>query len=173
MIWSEDHWWLPIQKLWRISIHKNKIYLETKFSPNRRIFVFWRPFWIQNGRQRKPKWSPYGAACLTPCKYPFLLKSFHFRIFNNLFWFYIGSHFEMVTIMKILKTKSTTMSDDWFLCQVSKGSAVRSEFNIFCTLVTMATAAILNCFNPKSCHTLRWIFLQNFMKFDERNPKIS
>jgi hypothetical protein len=31
-----------------------------------------------------------------------------------------------------------------------------TEFNIFCTLVTMATAAILNLFNPKklcrSCH---------------------
>jgi hypothetical protein len=24
---------------------------------------------------------------------------------------------------------------------------------------------------PKSCYTLRWIFLQIFMKFDERNPK--
>jgi hypothetical protein len=44
----------------------------------------------------------------------------------------------------MLKTKSTTLSDDLFLCQVSKGSAVRSEFNIFGTLVTMATAAILN-----------------------------
>jgi hypothetical protein len=47
------------------------------------------------------------------------------------------------------------------------------EFNIFCTLVTMATAAILNFFQPppkKSCHTLRWIFLQSFMKFDGRNP---
>ena len=53
------------------------------------------------------------------------------------------------------------------LCEVC------SELNIFCTLVTMATAAILNLFNPssKSCHTLRWIFLQCFMKFDERNPK--
>jgi hypothetical protein len=47
---------------------------------------------------------------------------------------------------------------------------VWSEFNIFSTLVTMATATILNFFNPKSCHTLRWIFLQSFMKFDERNP---
>jgi hypothetical protein len=37
------------------------------------------------------KWSPYGAAWLTPCKYPFPLKSFHFWIFNNLFWFYIGN----------------------------------------------------------------------------------
>ena len=122
------------QKLWRISIHKNKIYLETKFSTNRGIFVFWRP---------------YGAACLTPCKYPFPLKSFHFWIFNNLFWFYIGSHFEMAAILKILKSKSTTLSDDLFLCQVSKGSAVRSEYNIFCTLVTIATVAILNFLNPQ------------------------
>ena len=39
-------------------------------------------------------------------------------------------------------------------------------------LVTMITAAILNFFQPhKSCHTLRWVFLQSFMKFDERNPK--
>ena len=45
---------------------------------------------------------------------------------------------------------------------------VWSEFNIFCTLVTMAVAAILNFFNPpKSCHTLRWIFLQSFVKFDQ------
>ena len=67
--------------------------------------------------------------------------------------------------MKILKTKSTTLSDDLFLCQVSKGSAVWSKFNIFCTLVTMATATILNFFQPlKSCHTLRWIFLQSLMK---------
>jgi hypothetical protein len=36
----------------------------------------------------------------------------------------------------------------------------------------MATAASLNLFNPpKSCHTLQWIFLQSFMKFDERNQK--
>ena len=51
------------------------------------------------------------------------------------------------------------------LCEVG------SEFNIFCTLVTMATAAILNFQPPNSYHTLQWIFLQSFMKFDERNPK--
>ena len=53
----------------------------------------------------------------------------------------------MVAILKILKTKSTTLSDDLFLCQVSKGSAVWSEFNIFCTLVIIATTTILNFFN--------------------------
>jgi hypothetical protein len=52
----------------------------------------------------------------------------------------------------------------------AKLSEVWSEFNIFCTLDTMATAAILSFFQPpKSFHTLRWIFLQSFMKFDERN----
>ena len=57
----------------------------------------------------------------------------------------------MVAILKILKTKSTTLSDDLFLCQVSKGSAARSELKKNCTLVTMATAAILNLFNlPKA-----------------------
>ena len=99
--------------------------------------VFWRSFWIQNGHHSKPKWSQYGAACLTPCKYPFPLKSFYFLIFNDFFNFYIGDHFEMAAILKILKTKSTTLSNDLFLCQVSKGSAVWSKFNIFCTLVTM------------------------------------
>jgi hypothetical protein len=58
------------------------------------IFVFWRSFWIQNGRHSKPKWLQCGAACLTPCKYPFPLKSFHFWIFNDFFYFYIGGHFK-------------------------------------------------------------------------------
>ena len=68
--------------------------LETKFRRNRWIFVFWWPFLVQNGHHSKPKWSPYGAACLTPCKYPFPLKSVHFWIFNDFLNFYIGGHFE-------------------------------------------------------------------------------
>ena len=80
-------------KRW-ISICNIIIYLETKFRRNRRIFVFWRPFVVQNGHHSKPKWTPYGAACLTPCNYPFPLKSVHFLIFNDFFNFYIGDHFE-------------------------------------------------------------------------------
>jgi hypothetical protein len=45
-----DHNMAP--KPW-ISIPNIKIYLETKFHPNWRIFVFWRPFWIQNGLHSK------------------------------------------------------------------------------------------------------------------------
>ena len=150
-------------KRW-ISIRNIIIYLETKFRPNRRIFLLWRPFLVQNhqGHYSKPKWSPY----LTPCKYPFPLKSVHFLTFNDFFNIFI-----LVAIWKILKTKSTTLSNDLFLCQVSKESAVRFEIKKNCTLVTMATATISKFLTPKSCHTLRWVFLQSFMKFDERNPK--
>ena len=59
----------------------------------------------------------------------------------------------MAAILKILKTKSTTLTDDLFLCQVSKGSPVWSEFNIFCTLVTMVAAAILIFFNISKAAT--------------------
>ena len=46
-----------------------------------------------------------------------------------------------------------------------------SEYRIVCTLATMATAATLIFVQPpkKSCYTLRWIFLQSFMKIDERD----
>ena len=37
-----------------ISICNIIIYLEAKFHSNRKIFVFWRPFWIQHGRHSKP-----------------------------------------------------------------------------------------------------------------------
>ena len=80
-------WYHMALKRW-ISIRYIIIYLETKFRQNRRIFVFWRPFLVQNGHHSKPKWSPYGAACLIPCKYPFPLKSAHFWIFNDFFNFY-------------------------------------------------------------------------------------
>jgi hypothetical protein len=52
------------------------------------------------------------------------------------------------------------------LCEVG------SEFNIFCTLVTNGNGCHFEFFQPNSCHTLQWIFLQSFMKFDERNPKL-
>jgi hypothetical protein len=59
------------------------------------------------------------------------LKSVNFECLTIFFIFIL------VAILKILKTKSTSLSDDLFLCQVSKGSAVRFEFNMFCTLVTV------------------------------------
>ena len=130
-------------KRW-ISIRNIIIYLERKFRPNRRIFVLWRPFLVQNhrGHHSKPKWSPYGAACLTPCKYPFPLKSVHIWIFNDflkfLYWWPFG---------KFLKQRAQLWVMIYFCVKFS--SAVRFEFNIFCTLVTMATAVILNLLNPQ------------------------
>ena len=81
-----------------------------------------------------------------------VLRSINIHFYWNLFIFEcltIFLIFILVAILKILKAKSTTLSDDLFLCQVSKGSTVRFEFNIFCTLVTMVTVAILNLFNPQ------------------------
>jgi hypothetical protein len=108
------------------------------------------------------------------------LKSLNFWIFNNLlllFLFLCWRPFWNGGILEILKTKSTTLSDDLFLCQVSKGSAVRFPLNIFSTLVTYhGNGRHFEFVQPpppkkKCCHTLRWIFVQSFMKFDERNPK--
>jgi len=103
-----------------ISIPNIKIYLETKFRPNRRIYVFWWPFWIQNAHHSKPTMD---------------INSQHHNLLGN---------------------------------QISPKSEDFCIWWPFCTLVTMATAAILNFFNPpKSCHILQWIFLQSFMKLIE------
>jgi hypothetical protein len=75
-----------------------------------------------------------------------------------------------VAILKILKTKSTTLSDDLFLRQVSKGFAVRNEFNMFCTLVTMAMATILNFFNPSKAATHYGVScLRTFAQLTKKN----
>ena len=73
----------------------------------------------------------------------------------------------MAAILKILKTKSTTLSDNLILCQVSKGSAVRSEFNIFCTL---ANGHHFEFVQPPKAATHYGGY---FHEFGERNPKIS
>jgi hypothetical protein len=52
----------------------------------------------------------------------------------------------LAAILKIFKTKSTTLSDDLILCQVSKGFIVRSELKKFCICSTL-----------QSCHTLRTV----------------
>ena len=127
---------------------------------------------IQNGHHSKPKLSPYGAACLTSCKYPLPLNFIHFWIFSNLFWFYIGSHFEMVAILKILKTKAQFWVMIYFCVKFQKDPLYGVNLT-FLHLGYHGNGRHFDCFQPpKSCHTLRWIFLPSFMKFDERNPKI-
>ena len=91
-----------------ISIRNIIIYLETKFRPNRRIFVFWWPFWIQNGRHSKPT---------------MIINLQHHNLLGN---------------------------------QISAKSEDFCIWLPFCTLVTMATAAILNFFQlpQKLPHTM-------------------
>ena len=92
-----DHNMVP--KPW-ISIPNIKIYLETKFHPNRRIFVFWRPFWIQNGHHSKLTMD---------------INLQHHNLLGN---------------------------------QISPKSEDFCIWRPFCTLVSMATAAILIFFHP-------------------------
>jgi hypothetical protein len=96
-----DHNMAP--KPW-ISIPYIKIYLETKYRPNRRIFVFWRPFWIQNGHHRKPTMN---------------INSQHHNLLGN---------------------QISPKSEDFCIWQP------------FCTLVTTATAAILNITPKAAAH---------------------
>jgi hypothetical protein len=84
---------------------------ETKFRPNRRIFVFWQPFWIQNGRHSKPTMN---------------INLHHCNLLGN---------------------------------QISPKTEDFCIWRSFCTLVTMATAAILNIFSTpqKLPHTTVYI----------------
>jgi hypothetical protein len=106
-----------------ISIPNIKIYLKTKFRPNRRIFVFWRPFWIQNGHHSKPTLD---------------INSQHHNLLGN---------------------------------QISPKS---EDFCILAAILYLGYHGNGRHFelfqHSKSCHALQWIFLQSFMKFDERNP---
>ena len=97
-----DHNMAP--KPW-ISIPNIKIYLETNFRPNQRIFAFWWPFWIQNGHHSKPTMD---------------INLQHHNLLGN---------------------------------QISPKSEDFCIWWPFCTLVTMATAAILNLFNPPKVAT--------------------
>jgi hypothetical protein len=112
------------------------------------LFVF---FYFQNGHQYKNKKNKNT-----------LLKIQKWKDFNGNGYLQgvrhaapYGDHFGL------------TLSDNLFLCRVSKGSAVRSEFNISCT---MANGRHFEFFQlQKLPHTT----VDIFMKFGERNPKIS
>ena len=133
-----------------ISIRNIIIYLETKFRPNRRIFVLWRPFWFkiigstianQNGRHMV-------LHILLPVNIHFHWNLFIFEFLTIFFYFYIGGHLE------IFKKKEHNF--EWWSFFVSSFKRMRCTFELKknCTLVTMATAAILNLFNPQQlAHT--------------------
>ena len=61
----------------------------------------------------------------------------------------------------------------YFCVKFQKDQLFGVNLTFFAPWLPWQRPPFLNLFNPpKSCHTLRWIFLQSFMKFDERNPKI-
>jgi hypothetical protein len=73
-------------------------------------------------------------------------------------------------LVAILDSKMATIANQRWISIRNIIIYLETIFLHLAALVTMATAAILDFFqHPKSCHTLRWIFLQSFMKFDEKN----
>ena len=90
---------------------------------------------------------------------------------NSTFFIFMATAAKFVLPIPILLAYLVPLDVDVTGNIIAKICEVWNEFNIFCTLVIMATAAILIFSTTKSCHTLRSIFLQSFMKFDERNPK--
>ena len=173
-----------------ISIRNIIIYLETKFRPNRRSFVFgshlipwlpWQrpPFWIFSTSQKLPHntvdiptkwiiiWLPNHGYQFPTSKSTWksnFAQNRRIFVFWRSSWIQKGRHSKPT--MAINSQHHNLLGN-----QISPKSEDFYNWRPFCTLVTMATAAISNCFQPpKSCHILRWIFLHSFMKFDERNP---
>ena len=95
---------------------------------------------------------------LLPVNIHFHWNLFIFEFLTIFFIFYIGGHFEN------FKNKEHNFEWRSILCQVSKGSAVRGVFNIFSTLVTVATTAFLNLFNTQK---LPYTMMHITTKFDE------
>ena len=91
----------------------------------------------------------------------------HFH-WNFHFWIWI--FFILVAILKILKTEHNF---EWWSIFVSsfKRICCLEWIKKFLHLGYHGNGRHFEFFQPlKNCHTLRWIFLQSFMKFDERNP---
>jgi hypothetical protein len=60
----------------------------------------------------------------------------------------------------------------YFCVKFQKDPLFGVNLTFFAPWLSWQGPPFLNFFQPlKSCNTLRWIFLQSFMKFDERNPK--
>jgi hypothetical protein len=73
------------------------------------------------------KFKMAAVAMVTKVQHVLLPVNIHFHGNILIFEFLtIVLIFILVAILKILKTKSTTLSNDLFLCQVSKGSAVKT-----------------------------------------------
>ena len=137
-----------------ISIRNIIIYLETIFRPNRRIFVFGGHFipWLTyhgNGRHFEFFQPPQKAITY--------YGGYSYKVDHNMApkpWISIPN------IKIYLETK------------VRPNRRIFVFGGHFVPWLPWQWPSFWIYSTPKSCHTLRWIFLQIFMKFDERNPNI-
>ena len=154
-------------KRW-ISIRNIIIYLETKFRPNRRIFVFWRPLLVQKFRATIANQSCRHMVLhiLLPLNIHFHWNLFIFEFLTIVFNFYIGGHLEN---FKNERAQPWVMI--YFCVRFQKDPLYGLNLTFFAPWLPWQRPPFRICSTPNSCHTQRWIFLQSFMMFDERNPK--
>ena len=82
-------------------------------------------------------------------------------IYFYFFHFYIGGHYENLKIQRLQL---------WVMIYFQMDPLYGFRLTCFAPLLPWQRPPFWIFFNPKSCHTLRWLFLQSFMKFDKRNP---
>jgi hypothetical protein len=87
-----------------------------------------------------------------------------------------GGHFKSKMTAKIQKSSNLGeiwyyyRSDDLFCVKFQKDPLIGVNLTFFAPWLPWQRPPFEFVQPLKSCHTLRWIFLQNFMKFEERNP---
>ena len=154
-------------KRW-ISIRNIIIYLETKFRPNRRILYFGDHCWFkiiratianQNGRHMV-------LHILLPVNIHFHWNLFIFEFLTIVFNFYIGGHLE-----NFKNERAQLWVMIYFCVRFQKDPLYCLNLTFFTPWLPWQRPPFWICSTPNRWHTLRWIFLQSFMKFDERNPE--
>jgi hypothetical protein len=127
---------------------------------------FGRHLWFQMATIANQNGRHMVQHVLLPPNIHFHWNLFIFEFLTIFFNFYIGGHFEHF--------KNKEHNFEWWSIFVSSFKRIRCTVWIlhFLHLSYHGNGRHFEFVQPpKSCHTLRWIFLQSFMKFDERNPK--
>ena len=103
---------------------------------------------------------------LLPVNIHFHWNLFIFEFLTIVFNFYIGGHLE-----NFKKERAQLWVMIYFCVRFQKDPLYGLNLTFFTPWLPWQRPPFWICSTPKRWHTLRWIFLQSFMKFDERNPK--
>ena len=154
------------QKLWWISIHKNEISTWKPNFPQIGGFLYVGVhFEFTMAAIANQNCRHMVQHVLLPAKIHFHWNLFIFEfltIYFNFLNFYIGDHFE-----NLKKQRAQLWVMIYFCVKFQKDPLYGVNLTFFAPWLPWQRPPFSICSTPKSCHTLRWIFLQSFMKFDK------